>query len=271
MIGYSENNSRIIVSMLLALFTLIATTPPASSAPPTPIDSVDLRPIFEKWKLPVRAQGDRGTCSIFTVAAAIEYALAEDGRRTPRLSIEFLNWASNQTTGRFKDGSFFSDLWEGFQAHGVCPEQDMPYQEEFDPKLRPSPAVLSQASGIRKNGLRLHWIKEWDPNKGLTEDQFAAVKDTLRKRKPVCGGFLWPKKTKWVDKVLQMAPRDGVRDGHSVLLVGFREDRSLPGGGVFLMHNTSKGPRQGAMSFEYVRAYMNDAAWVGPADVPSSN
>ena len=60
-----------------------------------------------------------------------------------------------------------------------------------------------------------------------------------------------------------MATRDNVRDGHSVLLVGFHDDPAQPGGGVFLIQNTSKGPRNGAMSYEYVFAYMNDAAWVG--------
>ncbi len=44
----------------------------------------------------------------------------------------------------------------------------------------------------------------------------------------------------------------------SVLCVGVAIERA-----IFLMRNTSKGPRQGAMSFEYVRTYMNDAAWVG--------
>ena len=60
-----------------------------------------------------------------------------------------------------------------------------------------------------------------------------------------------------------MASRQNVRDGHSVLLVGFCDKPTQPGGGVFLVQNTSKGPRHGAMSYEYVRAYMNDAAWIG--------
>jgi len=92
----------------------------------------------------------------------------------------------------------------------------------------------------------------------------------LRERWPVCGGFLWPKQAAWVDGVLQMAARENVRDGHSVLLVGFRDDPAQPGGGVFLVRNTSHGPRDAAMSYEYVRAYMNDAAWVGhDGDAPS--
>lgn len=89
------------------------------------------------------------------------------------------------------------------------------------------------------------------------------MKETLRGGWPVCGGFLWPKEPQWADCILQMATRDSVRDGHSVLLVGFRDDPAQPGGGVFLIQNTSKGPRDGAMSYEYVLAYMNDAAWVG--------
>ena len=139
----------------------------------------------------------------------------------------------------------------------------MPYVLEFAPKRRPSDAALAHARHCRKAGLRQYWIKPWDPNRGLNDEQFAAVKATLRRRWPVCGGFLLPKQAEWEDGVLQMVSRAHVRDGHSVLLVGFRDDPSQPGGGVFLVQNTSKGPRNALMSYEYVRAYMNDAVWIG--------
>ncbi len=35
-----------------------------------------------------------------------------------------------------------------------------------------------------------------------------------------------------------------------------------PGGGVFLIRNSGKGEHDAAISYEYMRAYMNDAAWV---------
>ena len=47
-----------------------------------------------------------------------------------------------------------------------------------------------------------------------------------------------------------------------MILYGFRDDSSQPGGGLFLIRNSSKGPRHGAMTYQYVRAYMNDAVWV---------
>jgi len=224
---------------------------------------VDLRPVFHDLGLATRAQGSRGTCSVFTVTQAIEFALGKQHRRDARLSVEFLNWASNRAVREKRDGGFFSDLWKGFERYGICDEEEMPYAVEFDASLRPSPAALAQARQRLDAGLEFHWIKPWDPQRGLTDAQFAAVKETLRNGWPICGGFLWPKDPEWDDSVLQMASRDKVRDGHSVLLVGFRDDASQPGGGVFLIQNTSKGPRDGAMSYEYVRTYMNDAAWVG--------
>ncbi|MBN1588714.1 MAG: hypothetical protein JW888_04290, partial [Pirellulales bacterium] len=100
-----------------------------------------------------------------------------------------------------------------------------------------------------------------------SQEQLEEIKSVLREGWPVCGGFLWPKKglAEWNDKILKIRPRPEMRDGHSVLLVGFRDDPDQPGGGVFLIRNSSKGPRHGALTYEYIRAYMNDAAWIESA------
>ena len=90
--------------------------------------SVDLRPAFEKWGLAGRQQGDRPTCSAFTMAGALEFAAAKQQGHGTRLSVEFLNWAANKAGGGAADGGFFSDLWKGFSACGICVEEDMPYQ-----------------------------------------------------------------------------------------------------------------------------------------------
>jgi len=260
------------------LISLVMTLAPAFSAPPYPVkpggiataDAVDLRPNLEHWDLTPRMQKGRGTCSVFAITGAIEFALAERQRRGTRLSVEFLNWASNRAIGKSEDGGFFSDLWKGFEQHGVCPEADMPYEKKFDRDLRPSDSAREHAREIRDVGLRMHWIKPWDPNKGLTELQFDEVKRTLRRGWPVCGGFLWPKKEQWTEGVLEMAPRKEVRDGHSVLLVGYRDDPAQPGGGVFVVWNSGKGLRDAAMSYEYVRRYMNDAVWIDSGANPSA-
>lgn len=250
----------------------VKTVAPASTAalPPNkePKD-VDLRPHLDKWGLTPRVQGGRGTCSVFAVVGAMEYVLADKQGRGTRLSVEFLNWASNEATKTAEDGGFFSDLWKGYAAYGICPDEEMPYRATFDPAAKPSDKAMKRAKDLREL-LELHWIKEWDPKKGLSAEQLAEVKRTLARHRPVCGGFLWPKKQQWRDGVLQMCPRNKVRDGHSVLLVGYRDDDKQPGGGVLLIRNSSGPSRDGLLTYEYLRAYMNDAVWIDYKDRASS-
>jgi hypothetical protein len=40
--------------------------------------------------------------------------------------------------------------------------------------------------------------------------------------------------------------------------------RAQSGGGFFLVRNSGGGVYHGGMLYEYLRAYMNDAAWIEP-------
>ena len=254
-------------SFLLCALSFAALS--ASAAPAAPAKgeaalpaSIDLRPRFDAWGLERRRQGNRGTCSVFTVAGALEYALAHKTKRGTRLSVEFLNWAGHQAANRTADGGFFSELWDGYAAYGICPEADLPYRADYDAALQPPPAALERAKEAASRKLKLRWIKEWDPKTGLTAAQMEKVKAVLREGFPVCGGFRWPKKEQWDGETLKMCPPEEVFDGHSVLLVGYREDAGQPGGGVFLIRNSGGEGRDGALPYAYVREYMNDAAWI---------
>jgi len=57
---------------------------PPSSAQTLP-SSVDLRPFFDKWGLTPRTQGKRGTCSVFAVVGALEFAAAKQQADTKAL------------------------------------------------------------------------------------------------------------------------------------------------------------------------------------------
>lgn len=232
--------------------------------------SVDLRPEFDKMGLPRWTQGGRPTCSAFTVAGALEFASAKREGKGTRLSVEFLNWASNEECGSAEDGGFFSDLWKGFAAHGICTAEALPYADKFDPAVQPPKEALAEAKRRLELGLQFHWIKEWNVNTGLTDTHVLGIKQTLSAGWPVCSGLRWPKKEQWVEEVLQLCPPEAVRDGHSVLLVGYRDDAAQPGGGVFIFRNTSNGGRDGYMPYAYARAYMNDAAWIDFAAGPSA-
>lgn len=224
--------------------------------------SVDLRPKFAGFGLTPRVQGGRGTCSVFAVTQALEFAVARKKGAGERLSEEFLNWASNQAIGHAADGGFFSDLWKGFEKHGVCPESAMPYREKFEPDSPASADATARAAEVLKLGLRLHWIKEWDVNTGLTAEHLASIKETIAGGWPVFTGLRWPKNAEWDHNVLRMAAPADVFDGHSILFVGYRDDPAMPGGGVFIFRNSSGPARESEMTYEYALAYANDAAWI---------
>jgi hypothetical protein len=227
--------------------------------------AVDVSANLNDWGIPTRAQGNRPTCSVFTVVGALEYAIASRDGRGTSLSVDFLNWASKDATGRQEDGGFFWQLWNGYQAHGICEESDMPYQLPYDPERVPSEAARERAKRFRGLAEGVRWIKEWNPNTGVTEEQLTEIKRTIADGLPVCGGFRWPKNAEWTDGVLDMRAPEDVFDGHSVLLVGYRDDESQPGGGIFLIRNSGGPSRDGALSYEYVSAFMNDALVILPA------
>jgi C1A family cysteine protease len=230
----------------------------------------DLRPVLENWGLPPRLQGGRGTCSVFTIVGALEYAKAMHEGQGARLSVEYLNWAKNIAFIRTQDGGKFADLWAGFLESGICLDKDMPYRPNYDWKQGPSPDARAYAKKLKRGDFRMQWIKTWDASNGITEEQFQKIKQVLHSGWPVCGGFRWPKDAQWKANVLQMAPPEGVFDGHSVLLVGYRDDPKLPGGGAFILRNSQSDRDDGMMCYEYARAYLNDALWIESAKAPAA-
>ena len=138
----------------------------------------------------------------------------------------------------------------------------MPYSAKFKRAAVPDAAAMEAAKATADLGLRLHWIKEWDVKTGLTEAQMESIKRTIASGWPVCGGFRWPKQEEWKDSILQMREAAEVFDGHSVLLIGCKEDAAIPGGGAYLIRNSNGGGSDAWMPFAYAANFMNDAAWI---------
>jgi len=242
--------------LLLLLGMLLPMTVVAAPA------EVDLRPRFAAYGLPPRAQGARDTCSLFALVGVLEFEYAGVEASPVRLSEEFLNWASHQTNGRSQDGSFFSDGLNGLRAYGVCRNSLMPYAPTYNSEAAPSGQARQEA--LVRRAVTAVWIKRWDAKTGLTEGQLSRIRQTLAEGHPVAAGMRWPKREQYGPGHLMLVPSpDAVFDGHSVILVGYRDDPSQPGGGSFLFRNSS-GPawRDGGyarLPYAYAAAYVNDA------------
>ncbi len=202
--------------------------------------SVDLRPQFKKWNLPPKRQGARNTCSVFVTTGALEFAVSKHYRKGTRLSVEYLNWACNQVIHNDKEdrGQFFHDLLKGFAQHGICFEANMPYQDRFDPQLKPSETALKKAKEIESLGLTIHWINSWKPQPGLTDEHLKEIKTVLAKGYPV-----------------------GAGSSHSRLLIGYREDPRQAGGGIFLAKDSGAGAFN-TVTYEFVKQNVGDVFWV---------
>lgn len=210
--------------------------------------SVDLRPEFDRWGIGPRRQGNRGTCSVFTTKSAMELVLARKLDKGTPLSVEYLNWAANQAKwrGGSSDGQFFHSCLRGFEAHGICTEESMPYRSSFDPELQPSPESIAEATEMWALGFQFHWIKplpRHGQRAGLSDAQFHEIKAVLARGYPIAAG-----------------------SSHSRLLVGYQDDPARPGGGIFLTLDSGLG-RYARVTYEFVRNELNDAFWV---ELPAS-
>ena len=206
--------------------------------------SVDLRPQFKEQGLMPRNQGSRGTCSVFTTAAAIEFAWSKKQNKSSPLSVEYLNWACNQVIHNDRDrGQFFHDLLDAFDQYGVCLESEMPYQQKFDSSLAPSEAAAATAKEIGADNFEINWIKRIGRRgrrPGLRGWRFDEVKQALADGWPVAAGA-----------------------AHSRLLVGYVDDPASPGGGYFYTKDSGIG-RFDRVTYEFVQTEVNDAFWVEP-------
>ena len=235
------------LSLLITLALLSWPDSAGWSAEPKPATQVDLRPHFARWGLPIKKQGARNTCSVFTTTGAMEYALSKKFNRGLRLSEEYLNWSCNQVIQNTTQdrGQFFADLLKGYELHGICPEADMPYAKAFSGSYQPTARATNDAKLLKNHGLRANWIKPNDGKVGITDAHIEQMKATLRKGWPVCGG-----------------------SAHSVLVVGFKDDPAIAGGGHFLLRDSGGGNEQ-TMTYQAAKARLCDLLWYDTAPPPT--
>lgn len=213
----------------------------AAESPANLPRSVDLRPEFEKLGLLQRSQGDRGTCSVFAAVEAVEFAHGTIVGEGSPLSVEFANWAANAATKRNDDGDFFHNIIKGIEQYGICPEAMMPYTESFSNESKPTEEATRTASEFRTlTTLEFHWIRHWSRKPGLNEEEIHAVKAVLANGAPVCAGSY-----------------------HSVLLVGYVDESSSPGGGRFLIADSNGVEKD--ICYEEARKRFSDLFWVSAA------
>jgi hypothetical protein len=219
-----------------------------------PTQRVDLRSEILRRGIEIRDQGaTRQTCSVFAMTFLLEWActgpkdgLRLRGHKCNDLSEEYLNHMANVATGRTDDGDFFENIDHGFTQYGIIPESALPYDKDkpydFSKTSIPSSLIEEGKRFLRDMPpVKGRFIKEWSKeNPGLTDAQFNEILDCLRHGIPVAIG----------------------RD-HSMVAVGFEQDKTQTGGGRFILRD-SRGKGSGDQgycmeSFESLKKTTFDA------------
>ncbi len=82
---------------------------------------------------PVRSQGSRGVCSMFSTVALMEHLYIKEGTiPEPNFSEQFLQWSTKIEVGRFQntDGSNAQVNLQAISQHGIVLEEDWPYETQ---------------------------------------------------------------------------------------------------------------------------------------------
>ena len=261
---------RVFAVLMLGTVSVVAADEKALPA------RVDLAVEFDKLALPPRAQGSRDVCSLFAITGMANFEIARSQPEShTQLSEEFLIWAARKATGKTGEQAMFYEALCGLNRLGICADRLMPFADTAETHPKPSDQAVAEAHHLSERWNPV-WIKRWDLKNPLTDLQLHEIKRVLAEHHPVACGLRWPKRDKG-HRLLTVPPANEVEDGHSILLTGYVDDATHPGGGTFLFRN-SWGPDwgnhgYGEMSVGYVRAYANDALWMqfGPegSEVPT--
>jgi Papain family cysteine protease len=226
---------------------------------------------FQKLGPAPSPQGDRDVCSLYAITALAEFeSNRHSARPKGRLSEEYLIWAANDACGKHHDQAMFYEAIHGLNEFGICAAERMLYASKSDPNRKPSAAAVADAESLRQRW-QVEWIKRWSLDQRLTESELLGIKRALVAGHPVACGLRWPKTLRGY-KLLGVPPPGQVYDGHSIALVGYKDDPAKKGASVFQFRN-SFGPDwgnkgYGEISYAYLQAYANDALWLqcGPEE-----
>ncbi len=222
----------------LAWLLCFGSTPSFAQPGAAPVKSIDLRNAFSQWGLPIKPQGRRNTCAVFTFTGALEYALARGtGQNGFRLSEEYLNWAADEIAGEQEDGASYEELIAAFDEWGISSERLFPYAANYTGST-PSRDALASAKAIWKMVFQRHWIANRTIN-GLTDAHIQEMRKVLATGWPLCA----------------------YGHAHSILIVGFYDDPKMPGGGQFITRNSAT-QRYETIFYEAAKEEFGSVLWI---------
>jgi len=223
--------------------------------------------------MPIRDQGERGTCVAFGTVALREFliGLEED------LSEQFLYWACKQLDGHDGPGTWIRTAMTALSEYGVCRESVWPYnpkqtdREDQDP---PPPGAVEDA---RRYVLRS--ARTVEPNLVIQYKNILCGENGRGGMPITFGTFVFKswymsRETHRTGKITMPLPGEEPYAGHAWCVVGYVDNPAVPGGGYFIVRNSwgtdwaAESPEKAGhalMPYAYVERYALEA-FTGPVE-----
>lgn len=217
--------------------------------------------------LPIKNQRKRGTCASFATVRAYELYTIKGGRAEHPfdLSEHFLHWNTKDRfcPNRNSAGTNVKHTLLTLSALGVCPEDMCLYEHAASDQehkgSKPSEDAFKEALNLKYSGASI----------AINGDDLAALKRAITNGSPVV--FSMPVFLSWWQDmqvrdtgIIYSKPKDVIKGGHAVLLVGFVEDTESPDDSYFIFDNSwgdewaasgYYGRGRGLLPFNYVREH----------------
>jgi hypothetical protein len=189
--------------------------------------------LISRLPLPLQ-QGKRDTCLAFAVVALYQHATGD----LSDLSEQFVYWASKERDGMPNTSGTRPDVaLEVLRDMGVCTEALWPYESRSiagNEGQGPPPEGAAEEARLRR-------ILAFSC---LANRNYRQIKAALADGTLVLVGLPiyehW--KNAWQARVLgrvrQPLPGEAERGGHAMVVVGYRDDPTVPGGGYFIVRNS---------------------------------
>lgn len=214
---------------------------------------------------PVRHQGNRDTCVAHAAASAREFLLGEESIHGD-LSEQFIYWACKDRDGYPKGGTWIRTAMDVLQDLGACPESIWRYNpvriagnEGQGPPPDNATAEAKANRIVSFRGLNARWVDE------LRETLAAGL--PIAFSVPVFESCILPQTYRSGDVRLPL-PDEKSPGGHAMCMVGYVDDKDVPGGGYFIARNSwgeafghdgEVAPGYCRIPYQYLRLYGNEA------------
>lgn len=230
--------------------------------------------LIDQHMPPIRDQGKRGTCVAFSTCAVMEYMTSRANKPNQNFSEQYLYWVVKKFDGYPKDGTWLTFSFPIAKEGGTCKESLWPYEPDSIPNDlthgHPPDELACKTDALTNALARAIRIREYRRPE--------SIKAQLAQGRPVAIAI--PVFKSWYDDPasrlsgnihLPLKSDRFALSGHAIVLVGYGDDESEPGGGYFIVRNSWGGrwgrespfsAGYGYISYAYIERFNADA-WTG--------